>query len=215
MAAMSSHVRKGVTIFGLVIAPLGIHLAMATQRGMVWAGVLAVVEAVVIAWLALCLVPIPMLRWTGTAAVLVLAVAILRYSPDGIVASSAIPHTIAYLSVLAVFGTSLLPGHKAIVTIFAEKSRGKLPPALFRYTRRVTWAWCVFCAAQLLVSLSLMLFAPAQMWSMFVNVFNWPLLAAMFCGEFAWRKWRHGSWPQERLTDAFRMAGQITTDDAF
>jgi hypothetical protein len=39
------------------------------------------------------------------------------------------------------------------------------------------------------------------------------LLIAMFCAEFAWRKWRHGSWPRERLIDGLRMAGQITTHD--
>jgi hypothetical protein len=54
----------------------------------------------------------------------------------------------------------------------------------------------------------LLLFAPASVWSMFVNLCNLPLLAAMFCGEFAWRKWRHGSWPGERLSDGLRMAGQ-------
>jgi uncharacterized membrane protein len=195
-----------------VAAPLGIHLAMATQRGMYWAGLLVIAEATLIAWIALSLVPIPSLRWVGCAAVLIFTTAVWRLSPDGIVASSAIPHAIAYLSVLAAFGASLMPGRKAIVTIFAERSRGDLPPPLLLYTRRVTWAWCLFCAGQLLGSLLLLLFAPVPVWSMFVNLFNLPLLAAMFCGEFAWRKWRHGSWPRERLTDSFRMAGQITAN---
>jgi uncharacterized membrane protein len=217
MPGVSSRIRKGVPVLALVIAPLGIHVAMATQRGMVWAGILVIAEAALIAWIALSFVSIPRLRWIGCAAVLVLTTAIWRFSRDGIVASSAIPHAIAYLSVLAVFGASLAPGRKAIVTIFAEKSRGELPPAVMLYTRRVTWAWCLFCAGELLGSLLLLLFAPVSVWSMFVNLFNLPLLAAMFCGEFAWRKWRHGNWPRERLTDGFRMAGQIratTTHDA-
>jgi uncharacterized membrane protein len=142
--------------------------------------------------------------------VLLLTTATWRLAPDGVVASSAIPHAIAYLSVLTAFATSLLPGRKPVVTIFAERSRGVLPPALLRYTRRVTWAWVLFCAAQLLTSLLLLLFAPVRVWSGFVNLCNFPLLVAMFCGEFAWRKWRHGSWPRERLTDSFRMAGQVT-----
>jgi uncharacterized membrane protein len=212
MPAISSRIRKGAAILALVVAPFGIHLAMATQHGLYWAGLLVVAEATLIAWIALSLVPIPILRWLGCASVLVFTTAIWRLAPDGIVASSAIPHAIAYLSVLTAFGASLMPGRKPIVTIFAERSRGELPPPLVLYTRRVTWAWCLFCAGQLLGSLLLLLFAPVSVWSIFVNLFNLPLLVAMFCGEFAWRKWRHGSWPRERLTDGFRMAGQITAN---
>jgi uncharacterized membrane protein len=215
MAVFSARVRKSAAIGMLVLAPLAVHAAMALQRATVLAGILVVAEATLIAWIALSLVAIPTLRWAGCTTVLVLTTATWRLAPDGIVASSAIPHAIAYLSVLTAFATSLLPGRKPIVTIFAERSRGTLPPALLRYTRHVTWAWCLFCAAQLAGSFSLLLFAPVHVWSTFVNVCNFPLLVAMFCGEFAWRKWRHGSWPRERLTDSFRMAGQVTsTHDA-
>jgi uncharacterized membrane protein len=196
-----------------VLAPLGIHLAMATHRGMFWAGALVVAETTVIAWIALSFVSRPSLRWIGCAAACVITIAIWSFARDGIIASSAIPHAIAYLSVLTIFAASLAPGRKPIVTGFAEKSRGELPPAVVVYTRRVTVAWCLFCAAQLLVSLLLLLFAPTHVWSMFVNVCNLPLLVAMFCGEFAWRKWHYGGGPRERLTDGFRMAGQIRTHD--
>jgi uncharacterized membrane protein len=211
MPGSSSGIRKGLALIGIAAASVGVHVAMATQRGLIWAGILVVVEAVLIAWVALSFVRVKTVRWTGCAAVLVLTAAIWRNSPDGIVASSAIPHAIAYISVLTIFATSLLPSRKAIITIFAERSRGELPPEVVRYTRRVTWAWCAFCVFQLLGSLLLSVFAPVQVWSAFVNVFNLPLLVIMFCGEFAWRKWRHGSWPLERLTDGFRMAGQIGT----
>ena len=214
MAGAASHIRKAMAVLGIVVAPVGIHLAMATQRGVFWAGVLVIIEAVLIAWVALSFTPVPVLRWAGCAVVSILTAAIWRFSSDGIIAASAIPHAIAYLSVLTVFGVSLTPGRKAIVTVFAEKSRGILPPAVLRYTRRVTWAWCAFCAGQLLGSLLLLLFAPAAIWSIFVNILNLPLLIVMFCAEFAWRRWRHGSWPRERLTDGFRMAGQIKTHDA-
>ena len=212
MAGVPSGLRKGLTIVALVTVSLGIHTAMATGRGIYLAGPLIVAEAGLIAWTALGLTRIRALQWIGCAAALVLTAAVWRYSKDGIVASSAIPHAVAYLSILTVFGTSLLPGRKAIATVFAEKARGELPPAILRYTRRVTWAWCGFCVAQLLGSFLLLLFAPAEIWSMFVNVLNLPLLLAMFCGEFAWRKWRHGT--PGHLTDGFRMAGQIRTHDS-
>jgi uncharacterized membrane protein len=205
----ASGIRKGLVILALIGAPVGIHTAMATQRGMLWAGLLVIAEAVLIAWIALSFVPDRRLRWAGCAVVLAVTATIWLRSPDGILVSSAVPHAIAYLSILAIFAASLLPGRKPIVTIFAERSRGTLPPSVLRYTRRVTWAWCLFCAGQLLGSLLLLIFAPAAVWSAFVNLCNFPLLVAMFCGEFAWRTWRYGAWPRERLTDGFRMAGQL------
>jgi uncharacterized membrane protein len=212
MADLPSRLGKAAAIAGLVLAPIGVHVAMATHQGMAWAGILIIVEAVAIAWIALSFVPTRTLRWTGCAAVLIVTFSIWWFAADGVVASSAVPHAIAYLSVLTVFAASLMPGRKPIVTVFAERSRGVLPRSLLVYTRRVTVAWCLFCAGQLLVSLLLLLFAPTHVWSMFVNVFNFPLLGLMFCGEFAWRTWRHGS-AGERLTDGFRLAGQITTHD--
>src|ERR1700722_9382677 len=217
MVGRSGDVRKGVAIAALLIAPVCIHVAMATQRGMRLAGWLVVGEAVLIAWVALSFTGVRIVAWLGCVLVFVVTSLVWRVSSDGIVAAAAIPHAIAYVSLLAVFGSSLMPGRKPIITIFAERSRGELPSPLARYTRRVTWAWCAFCVAQLLGSLFLRLFAPAWMWSTFVNMLNFPLLVAMFCGEFAWRKWRHGHWPQERLTDSFRMAREvavITTHDA-
>jgi uncharacterized membrane protein len=209
MRAVASPVRKGAVVLALVMAPLGIHVAMATQRGLAVAGVLVIAESGLIAWIALSFLPVRSLRWIGCAAVLALTTTIWLLAPDGIVASSAIPHAIAYLSLLTVFAASLMPGRKPIITVLAEASRGVLPPAVAVYTRRVTWAWCLFCTGQLGGSLLLLLFAPVTLWSAFVNLCNLPLLAAMFCGEFAWRTWRHGSWPQERLTDGFRLARQV------
>lgn len=217
MGAIASPVRKGAVVLALIMTPIGIHVAMATQRGLALAGVLVIGESGLIAWIALSFVPVRSLRWIGCAAMLALTTAIWRLCPSGIDVSSAIPHALAYLSLLTVFGASLTPGRKPIITVLAEASRGTLSPAVLRYTRRVTWAWCLFCAGQLAGSLLLLLFAPVTVWSAFVNLCNLPLLAAMFCGEFAWRKWRHGSWPQERLTDGFRLAREVrsgSTHDA-
>lgn len=209
MRGIASSVRNGAAIAALLLVPIAVHAAMATQRGLPFAGILVTAEAGLFAWIALSFVPVHGLRWIGGAVSLGLTAMIWRRSPDGVVASSAIPHAIAYLSLLTVFGTSLAPGRTPIITVFAERSRGALPPEVRRYTRRVTWAWCLFCAGQLLGSLLLLCFAPVRAWSAFVNLGNVPLLVTMFAGEFAWRKWRHGSWPHERLTDGFRMAREL------
>ena len=176
MLAKPFAVRDGLAILVLIVAPIGIHLAMATQRGMLWAGIMVDRGS-----------HLPRLdshcrschcrsaRWAGCAIVLIVTTVIWRYSENGIIASSAIPHAIAYLSILTIFGSSLLPGRKPIITTFAERSRGELPPPVLRYTRRVTWAWCLFCAAQLLGSLLLLLFAPVAVWSaVIVNILNLP-----------------------------------------
>ena len=62
-----------------------------------------------------------------------------------------------------------------------------MPDKVVRYTRKVTIAWCVFFAAQLVVSLALLLLAPATIWSGFINLLNLPLIAAMVLAEFACR----------------------------
>jgi uncharacterized membrane protein len=212
MPRVASQIGKAAAVLGLIFAPFFVHVALATRHGMVAAGILVVAEAGMMAWIALSAVSGRRLRWFGCAAVLIVTALVWQLAPDGIFASSGIPHAIAYVSLLAIFGASLATGRKPIVTMFAERSRGTLSPSLIRYTRRVTWAWCVFAAGQLLGSVLLLSFAPVHVWWVFVNTLNFPLLAAMFCAEFIWRKWRHGV-PHERLTDGFRMAGQITTHD--
>lgn len=208
MRGVSSGIRNGAAVAALVLVPVALHIAMTTQRGLQMAGVLVAAEAALLAWIALSFLPIRLLRWIGGAAALAVTAAIWRLAPNGGVAASAVPHAIAYLSLLTVFGASLAPGRTPVITVFAEKSRGPLPPHLLRYTRRVTWAWCLFCAGQLLTSLLLLCFASAQLWSEFVNLCNVPSLVAMFGIEFAWRKWRYGS-AHERLTDGFRMAREV------
>jgi uncharacterized membrane protein len=214
MAAVAAPLRKAAVVLALILAPIGIHVAMATQRGLALAGILVIAESGAIAWIALSFVQLRSLRLIGCAAVLVLTTAVWLLAPQGIVASTAIPHALAYLSLLTVFGASLAPGRKPIITVLAEASRGALSPAITLYTRRVTWAWCLFCVGQVGLSLLLLVFAPVTVWSAFVNLCNLPLLAAMFSGEYAWRKWRHGSSPRERMTDGFRLAREVRASSA-
>ncbi len=90
------------------------------------------------------------------------------------------------------FGRTLAGGRTPLVTAFARIVRGvsPLPPALERYTRQVTWAWCLFFVALVAVSAALAAFAPLAAWSLFANVLAAPLMAAMFAGEYAYRRRR-------------------------
>ncbi len=96
-------------------------------------------------------------------------------------------HAVAYASLLIWFGMSLRPGREPLVTSFARRVRLSMPEKVVRYTRQVTIAWCVFFAMQLAVSATLLLLAPASLWSAFVSLLNVPLLAAMVLGEFGVR----------------------------
>lgn len=104
-----------------------------------------------------------------------------------LVAASALPHTVAYVVLLSTFAISLLPPREPVVTWLARRVSDPLGEAMTTYTRGVTWAWCLFFAAQLLTSLLLLLLAPLAVWSFFVNVLNLPLVALMFAAEYGFR----------------------------
>jgi uncharacterized membrane protein len=97
-------------------------------------------------------------------------------------------HTAAYSALLIWFGLSLRPGHEPIVTGFARRVRQTMPDSVVRYTRKVTIAWCVFFAGQLVVSTTLLLFAPHAAWFSFVTLLNLPLVVMMALAEFACRR---------------------------
>ncbi len=91
MGAAASPVRKGAVVLAVIMAPIGIHVAMATQRG-TWRWLASLViarESGLIGWIALSFVRIRSLRWIGSsggAGVNVYS-AIWRTAPDGVVAS--------------------------------------------------------------------------------------------------------------------------------
>lgn len=107
-----------------------------------------------------------------------------------------VPHAAAYLSLLWFFGRTLVRGREAFITRLARHARGGvLQPAMESYTRRLTFAWCVFFVAQLSVSALLLRFGSVESWSLFVNVLNFPLLALMFAVDYLYRVLRFGDSP--------------------
>jgi uncharacterized membrane protein len=107
-----------------------------------------------------------------------------------------VPHAAAYLSLLWFFGRTLVRGREAFITRLARHARGGvLPPGMESYTRRLTFAWCVFFAAQLAVSALLLRFGALESWSLFINVLNFPLLALMFAVDYLYRVLRFGDSP--------------------
>ena len=130
-----------------------------------------------------------------------------RHGTD-LVFTAAAMHTLAYLFLLAVFSTSLLPRREPLVTYFARQMHGpSLSPDLRRYTRMVTHAWCVFFVLQLLCSALLMNCAPLNWWSFFVNVLNIPLVLTMFIAERLTRPLWVANAPREEMATMIKLVG--------
>jgi uncharacterized membrane protein len=121
-----------------------------------------------------------------------------------IVPLAGLPHAAAYTFLLWLFGRTLQPGREALITAVARRFHGSLPVYMELYTRRLTGAWCVFFAAQLVLSALLLAFASLATWSLFVNVLNLPLVAAMFVGDYAFRVLRYRGYPHASIAQAMR-----------
>jgi uncharacterized membrane protein len=144
----------------------------------------------------------------GAGAALFLAVAFLagRYS---FFAAAGIPYVAAYVTLLAVFGASLLPGREPLITAISRRIHGgSMRPDVAVYTRRVTIVWCCFFAAQLIVSLALFVFASEVTWSFYVNVLDLPLIAMMFAGEYLYRLTHVRDWPHSSVAQVIRAFSQ-------
>jgi uncharacterized membrane protein len=101
------------------------------------------------------------------------------------------PHALIHLALLLMFAATLAPGREALCTGLARRAHGTLPPEIAGYTRRVTWAWCIYFAVMLALSLVLFVFASRSVWSLFTNVLTFPLLGLMFVAEYVYRRLRY------------------------
>jgi uncharacterized membrane protein len=241
MRALASRLAGALLILMLLLAPPAAHITLMVHRGMMLAGILIGVQAVLVTWIALSpiagspiagspiggssiarspiarssiarsSVALQVLRVVACGAVFLCVLFLARFTSGGPVAAAAVPHAMAYVALLALFGASLQPGREAVITVLARRSRGRLPSDIVRYTRRVTWAWCWFFLAQLGCSLTLLLFAPLGVWSLFINLCNLPLIGVMLCAEYVYRQWRHAARPPERLTDMVRIVRHLRT----
>jgi uncharacterized membrane protein len=153
------------------------------------------------------------LVWFALAAGIVIALALLlaRRGVGALTLLYPLPSVIIYLLLLWWFGRTLSPGREALVTGLARYVHGTLPPEIEAYTRRVTWAWCVFFAAMAFTSVTLFALAPLEVWSLFANVLTTPLVALMFVAEYIYRISRYRNFAHVSLLGtvrAFRERGR-------
>jgi hypothetical protein len=122
----------------------------------------------------------------------------------GLAAAAGGLHALCYGALLAWFGTSLLPRREPVVTGFARRLNPRFADDMRRYTRRVTWAWCLLFAAEIPASAGLLLWAP-RWWPMFANFGHLLPVLALMLAEAAVRRWRFGA----RATGLGTMAAAI------
>lgn len=110
----------------------------------------------------------------------------------------AAPSVLLYGGLAAVFAATLRPGRTALITRIALQRHGDaLGGPARRYLHALTRAWAVFFAALALGSALLARFGPFEAWSLLVNVLVWPLIGAMFLGDYALRRWRYREVPPD------------------
>lgn len=187
----------------VLISPLLVHVALTTGR-LAWpAALLASVQTAVVVALALR-GRVAGAAWLGAGAALAILLACRVALRGSLSLEAGLAHTALYISLLVLFGRTLLPGRTPIVTALARRIHGERTPELRAYTRRVTGAWCVFFAAQLAGSALLARLAPLWAWSLFVNVLDAPLVVLMFAAEYAYRLLRFRNQSHARPADIVR-----------
>ena len=97
---------------------------------------------------------------------------------------AALPSIALNLMLASVFAVTLRRGETPLIVRIAEVDNAALAPQFRRYLHGLTHAWAIFFAAMAALSLLLMLYAPFEWWSLFINVLSWPLIGVMFIAEW-------------------------------
>jgi uncharacterized membrane protein len=151
------------------------------------------------------------LRW----ALALLAAGAVIYGIDqqdrlGLAAANGFTHAAINLFLMWLFGRTLFRGREALITGFARRVHGALPPEIETYSRRVTLAWCVFFVVQVGLSAVLFAFATLEAWSLFVNVLSVPLVAFMFVAEYLYRVTRYRDFAHASLAKGMELFADKT-----
>jgi uncharacterized membrane protein len=102
----------------------------------------------------------------------------------------ALPSVGLNLLLAAVFAMTLRAGRTPLIHSIAAFAMEPEPvtPSFARHLRHVTLAWAVFFVVMAVACAVLGLAAPFAWWSFFANVLYWPIVFAMFLGEYLIRR---------------------------
>lgn len=118
-------------------------------------------------------------------------------------------HAVVNLVLGGVFASTLRRGRVPIITAVALRVHGgKMEPAQYPYSRRVTEAWVIYFFGVVAVSLLLYAFSSWATWSLFGNIVS-PLLAVvLMAGEWHVRYWLHPEFKRVPISAAMRAFRQ-------
>lgn len=190
---------KALVLAAAALSPIASHTVLLTGRGFAVALPLAAVQAVAIGMVVAGIGGAAASqaeqhrnrRFAAllAAAMLAILTAATLQSPDrGLRTAAGVTHAVLYTTLLASFAATLLPGRTDMITGIAQRLNPNFHAGMRRYTRRVTWAWCTFFAAELATSAILLTTAPREWWLVFINFLHLPLVAAMFAAEYTIRR---------------------------
>jgi uncharacterized membrane protein len=177
-----------------VASPALSHIALTLGQGYDTALALAAAQAVATG--TILATSLPQRRWIGPLVALILLTALClgaRHSPQAaLLAMAGTAHALLYSALLIVFASTLRPGRTALVTWLASRLNPTFHPGMVPYTRKVTLAWVLLFATQLLLSAALLATDP-PLWQTFVTILHIPLTILMALAEAVTRRyrWRH------------------------
>lgn len=179
----------GLLVGGLVAAYAALsHYVSVLPEGNLWAVLVAVAPALLmgldVARRALGRIGLAL------AAALVLAAVTLcwPYLKHSVSWVFFIQHVAIYTSLGLLFARTLIGERQPLCTFFATFIHTEMSPAVIRYTRQVTVAWSAFFFSVAATSLLLFFLAPVEVWSVFANLLNLPLVGLMFVLEHLVRR---------------------------
>jgi uncharacterized membrane protein len=140
----------------------------------------------------------------ATMAAIVAATMLQADARFAVLLSSGLSHAGFFAALGLALGASLRGPGPDPITQLAERLDPNWRPEMASYTRGVAMAWTSFFFAQCVISGLLAAFAPREVWSLFVNVLDLPLVAAMFVGEYILRCRRFPGHPHIGLMGVVR-----------
>jgi uncharacterized membrane protein len=108
-----------------------------------------------------------------------------------------LPPVAINLALCWLFGRTLARGRVPLIARFALMEQRTLSDELAAYARRVTWLWTLLFAGAAIASALLALSGNRDAWSLFTNFVNYVLVAALFLGEFVYRRLRFRNYRHE------------------
>lgn len=168
-----------------------------------------------------------LLAWIAVVPVVVGTVLLARAGSAGILLF--LPPVAFNFLIAWMFGRTLVRGRTPLIEQLIRLMHPPddvLEPAIFRYARRLTLAWCVLLAALGTINLVLALcVVPNGMLqalgvtpfvqvaretaSLFANLLNYLIIAGFFTVEYSYRRWRFPAQPYRNMLDFMRQAAAV------